>query len=80
MAKVVVSSLSPRARKAGRTAGVASKRVSDGNGQGATLHTLDAHSRSFGADLQYVFERNVAKARRENKRITGASDVAPAKR
>jgi hypothetical protein len=41
---------------------------------------LDAGSPTFGTDLQYVFRKNVAKARRGNKRITGAADVAVSKR
>ena len=42
--------------------------------------TLDANSSSFEDDLHYVFSKNVARARRENKRILGASDIAPPKR
>jgi hypothetical protein len=42
--------------------------------------TLDANSPSFEDGLQYVFARNVAKARRDNKRIVGVADVAPPKR
>jgi hypothetical protein len=41
--------------------------------------TLDANSKTFDLDLQYVFQRNVAKARRENRKVTGRSDRAPAK-
>src|SRR5579862_1732111 len=36
-----------------------------------TLYTVDAGSETFGSDLQYVFERNVARARRENKKKFG---------
>jgi hypothetical protein len=35
---------------------------------------LDAHSPTFDRDLQYVFAKNVAKARRENKRLLGSAD------
>jgi hypothetical protein len=43
-----------------------------------TLYTVDAGSRTFGSDLQYVFERNVARARRENKKKFGVADPAAA--
>jgi hypothetical protein len=43
------------------------------------LRTLNANSESFGSDFTYVFGRNVAKARRENKRVTGRTDVVPVK-
>lgn len=47
-----------------------------GSRDSGTLLALDAHSSSFGQDLRYVFGRNVAKARRENKRLTGSADLA----
>jgi hypothetical protein len=53
---------------------VTEKRVRNTDGQVKTLRTLDAGSTTFGSDLQYVFSRNVAKARRDNKRATGAPD------
>jgi len=79
MAKVVIASL--RSRSGGREAtSVAKKRVLDAAGQVKTLRTLDIGSSTFGRDLEYVFGKNVAKARRENKRMTGASDGVVAKR
>ena len=78
MAKIVVGRLS-RSKKAGKPS-VAKKRVRDAAGQVKMLRTLDAGSRTFGTDLQYVFSKNVAKARRDNKRATGAPDVVVAKR
>ena len=77
MTKVVVASL--RSRSHGRAA-VAEKRVLDAAGQVKTLRTLDIGSSTYGRDLEYVFGKNVAKARRENKRMTGASDGVVAKR
>jgi len=77
MAKVVVKSLNPKSK--GRAA-VTEKRVRDTTGKVKILRTLDARSDTFGADLQYVFGKNVAKARRDNKRATGAVDVAIPKR
>jgi len=78
MAKVVVSPLN--ATRKGRKITLPSKRVPGDDGPLKTLRTLDANSASFGDDLRYVFERSVAKARRENKRLTGSTDFVPAKR
>ena len=78
MAKIVVAALNPK--KPSKPSSVTEKRIRDGDGQLKTLRTIDVGSRSFGEDLKYVFGRNVAKARRDNKRITGKTDVAVAKR
>jgi len=80
MAKIVVTSLKSKAGGRALAASVTKKRVRDTNGQLKTLRTLDAGSRTFGDDLGYVFGKNVAKARRENKRIVGAPDGAVEKR
>jgi hypothetical protein len=80
MTKIVVTSLKSKARSHGSAASVTKKRVRDTDGQLKTLRTLDAGSRTFGEDLGYVFGKNVAKARRENKRTIGTADVAVAKR
>ena len=44
-----------------------------------TLFTVDVGSKTFGTDLQYVFEKNVARARRENKKKFGLADPLVAK-
>lgn len=77
MAKVIVKNLATQQSKG---TSVGEKRVRDTDGKVKTLRTLNAASKSFGSDLQYVFGKNVAKARRENKRITGLNDVVPTKR
>jgi len=77
MVRVIVKSLKSRNR--GKTS-VGKKRVRDTAGQSKTLRTLDVGSRTFGGDLRYVFDRNVAKARRDNKRVIGIADVVVAKR
>lgn len=59
---------------------VGEKRVRDSEGHVKVLRTLDLSSKTFGTDLEYVFKRNVAKIRRENKRLLGVADFAPAKR
>ena len=73
MAKIVVASLKTKARRA--TSCVSTKRIRDTEGQIKTLRTVDAGSQTFGDDLKFVFGKNVAKARRENKRTIGANDV-----
>lgn len=79
MAKVVVTKFASRAK--GRTAAaVGEKRVRDAaTGRFLTVRTLDGQSKTFASDLTYVFTKNVAKARRENKQVTGSSDRVPAK-
>jgi hypothetical protein len=77
MAKVVVASLKSKPNGRRDTISVTEKRVRDTEGQVRMLRILDAGSLTFGKDLQYVFGKNVAKARRDNKRAIGASDVVP---
>lgn len=77
MAKVVVASLKSKPNSRRDTISVTEKRVRDTEGQVRMLRILDAGSLTFGKDLQYVFGKNVAKARRDNKRAIGASDVVP---
>ena len=75
MTEVVVTRLKSKPNGRGSAASVTEKRVRDTDGHVKTLRTLDAESPTFGEDLQYVFSRNVAKARRDNKRVTGTTDV-----
>jgi hypothetical protein len=77
--KVVVGKLASSGRR-GKPDTVTERRVTDAEGKTRTIRTLDIGSPSFSEDLQYVFERNVAKARRDNKRVAGVTDVAPTKR
>ena len=80
MAKVVVADLKGKPRGGAAAGKVAKKRVRDAEGHVKTLYTLDLGSPTFGADLEYVFGRNVAKARRDNKRVIGSADIAVGKR
>jgi hypothetical protein len=79
VAKVVFRSLKtgkfvgPAPRKVGK------KRVASSSGW-KTIRTLDANDDDFDESLRYVFSKNVAKARRDNKRIVGSADIAPRKR
>jgi len=77
MTKHLAASPQSKANGARASRPVAEKRVRDTAGQVKRLRVLDIGSETFGDDLQYVFGKNVAKARRDNKRITGTSDVAP---
>jgi hypothetical protein len=77
--KVVVGKLAGPAGK-GKPGTVTEKRVSNAQGKTVVVRTVDIGSRSFGEDFRYVFEKNVAKARRDNKRVAGVTDVAPIKR
>jgi hypothetical protein len=43
------------------------------------VRTLDANTAVFEEGLRYVFAKNVAKARRDNKHVVGATDIAPPK-
>jgi hypothetical protein len=81
MAKVVFVERSGKTSlgaKKSQPISVTEKRVHNA-GKISTIRTLDGGSKSFGNDLTYVFTRNVAKARRENKLVTGTTDRAPAK-
>jgi hypothetical protein len=46
------------------------------NSQGRRVRVLfaDVNSPTFDDDLLYVFQRNVAKARREDKKLFGSAD------
>jgi hypothetical protein len=58
---------------------VKTKKVKTPDGQVITVHTVNADSRTFSTDLTYVFEKNVAKAKRENKRIMKSAGRCPGK-
>lgn len=53
---------------------VRQKRVFTQAGEQASVPVIDANSGSLTADLQRLFKRNVAKARRENRRLFGSPD------
>lgn len=51
------------------------KSVRDANG--GIVRVVDAGSRTLPTDIQYVFSRNVRKARKENKKTLGSDDLVP---
>ena len=79
MPKVVVVKLRGTRKHSSEKSAGTEKRVRDASGKVRVIRTLDGKSKTFGKDLTYVFGRNVAKARRENKQVTGVADRVPAK-
>lgn len=78
MLKVVYADPSPKKSvKRLRTGSVVVKRMRDGNGDLVQLRTVDAASATLSEDITEVFAKNVAKARRENRKLLGTSDYAP---
>lgn len=71
MAKVVVKDLAKSVPKSGR---ISEKRVVNSEGKVVRIPTVDANSPHFSSDLHRLFQRNVAKARRENKKRFGSPD------
>jgi hypothetical protein len=78
--KIVVKSLNPGRLGKAVPSSVGKKRVATPGGGWKTVWTLDVHSPSFDDGMLYVFRRNIAKARRENKRVLGVADFVPPKR
>lgn len=71
MAKVVVKDLAKSLPKNGR---ILEKRVVNPDGKVVKIPTLDSNSPHFASDLHRLFQRNVAKARRDNKKRFGSPD------
>ena len=73
MMTIVHKELYPKgaAKKAGS---VREKRMRNADGKLARVLSLDANSATFFDDLTTVFQRNVAKARRENRQLFGSAD------
>ncbi len=70
MNKTIVKDLAKDTAK--QPAQVGEKRVYTSDGRRVKVSTIDANSPSFSADLTELFTRNVAKARRENKKLFGS--------
>jgi hypothetical protein len=73
MAKVIVTDLGKRLGKRGWST-LSEKRVVNSEGRVVKIPTIDANSVHFSSDLHLVFQKNVAKARRENKKRFGSPD------
>lgn len=62
------------ARNGASTHNVSAKKVRGADGKSKTMRFVDLDSPTLTNDLLYVFRKNVEKARRENKRVTGSAD------
>jgi hypothetical protein len=56
------------------------KRARGADGKTESVYVVDLASKTVDRDLTYVFGRNVAKARAENKKLLGSSDGCSIKR
>ena len=80
MTKPVLSE-TPRAKdRAIKRATLAKQRITDEHGRVRTVYRLDASSGRFDVEFSKAFKLSVAKARKENKRLTGSPDVARPKK
>jgi hypothetical protein len=73
MTRIIVKKLGKSGSRHARSS-VVSKTVHKPNGQRTKILSVDANSPTFGNDLSIIFERNVAKARRANKKKFGSPD------
>lgn len=80
MSKPVLSE-SPRDKeRAIKRATLERQRLVGEDGQIRTFYRLDASSGRFDVEFSKAFKLSVAKARKENKRVTGSPDVARPKK
>jgi len=79
LSRMVVREIRPTKPTKSDTTSVRNKQFFDADGRRRTCLVLDAHSPTFSTDLLLVFRRNVARARRENKRVLGVADYLPTK-
>jgi hypothetical protein len=79
MAKVVIAELGNTTGARGKTS-VRRRRMCGSDGTVTQAMILDLTSATFDDDLTYVFERNVAKARRENRILLGSADGVKARK
>lgn len=71
--QVVIAELKKPKTRHGDKGSVREKSLRDAAGRAVRVLSLDANSATFSDDLTRVFARNVAKARRENKRLFGSA-------
>lgn len=80
MVKVVFADPSPKKSdtvRGQRATSVVVKRLRNTKGSLVQLRTVDAGSATLSEDITEVFAKNVAKARRENKKLFGSAEYAP---
>jgi hypothetical protein len=66
-----------KARSARNQGSVREKLMRNSDGELVRVLSLDANSPTFIEDLTTVFQKNVAKARRENRQLLGSADGLP---
>jgi hypothetical protein len=66
--------LRTKLRNGKKSSSVREKRMRNSQGKFVRVLSLDANSATFIDDLTTVFEKNVARARRENKQLFGSPD------
>jgi hypothetical protein len=71
---IYLKRLRTQARGAKKVGSVREKRMRNSDGKFVRVLSLDANSATFIDDLTMVFQRNVAKARRENRQLLGSAD------
>jgi len=73
MSDIVIADLKRAKRKNGKSS-VREKRMRTSSGKVERILSLDANSATFIDDLTIVFEKNVRRARDENRRLLGSPD------
>ena len=78
MAKIIKAGLkgvTPAQRsRVTKQGSVTTRKVIDAAGKAVTVHIVDPDSSTLADDLSYVFKQNVARARKEQKRLFGSAD------
>jgi hypothetical protein len=74
MTRIIVRKLNGKTGARHTRSSVVSKTVHKPSGERIKILSVDANSPTFGNDLSIIFERNVAKARRANKKKFGSPD------
>lgn len=77
MAEVEITALDAGRKRSGKGRKRRYHRVKTSDGKFENIYRLDVASADFGVDFGLVFQSAVNKARRENKKVLGATDVEP---
>lgn len=79
MAKPVLKKVARKKLREIANASLDKERVRGADGKFHTVYRIDAGSGQFDVLFSKAFKLSVAKARKENKRLTGSPDVASSK-
>ena len=77
MTNVHITSLDDDRKRSVRRRKRRYQRVRGADGKFHNVYRLDVASDDFGLQFAMVFQSAVSKARRENKKVLGATDVEP---